>query len=165
MSDFLNDYNRQKTLGDMAGPPTSLGAWTAKTEMDAQQRLQQQSSSSGGGGIDLSAGKATALAAVGLVLMACGGYALTYMKGGAAILGGVVLVLGAALTVFCGLGVLVAGVSKVGWGRVTLALAAGCAAGWLLPSWLWMSGLPIPGWLVGLAAAVLVFFLIRKRGR
>jgi len=165
MSDFLNDYNRQKTLGDAAGPPSSLGAWTAKMETDAQQRLPQSASTGSGGGIDLSMRKAAVLCVVGLVLMACGAYALTYMRGGATVLGGVGFVIGAALTLFCGLGMLFARTSALGWRRVLLALAAGGAAGGLLPSWIWMMGLPLPGWLVGLAVGGLVFFVSRKRRR
>ncbi len=42
---FLDDYNRQKTLGDMAGPPTTLGALTAQQELDAQRRVQESSRS------------------------------------------------------------------------------------------------------------------------
>lgn len=165
MSDFLNDYNRQKTLGDAAGPPSSLGAWTAKAEMDAQQRLQQQSSSPGGGGIDVSVRKATALSAAGVALMAGGAYALFHWQGGAAIFGAVGLVIGAALTLFCGFGVLIAGASALGWHRVTCALVAGCAAGWLLPSWLLTIGVALPGWLVGVATALLTLFLLRTRKR
>jgi hypothetical protein len=162
MGDFLDDYNRRKTLGDMAGPPSSLGDATAQLEIDAQRRASQVSAP-GGGSIDVSLGRARVLSAVGLVLMIAGAFAFTQMKGGPAIVGAVGLMVGAALTLFFGLGLLIVAVQRAGTLRLVGSIAvAALAYGWGTPK-LWAAGLPVPGWLLGLGAAVLAFLVPGRR--
>ena len=162
MSDFLDDYNRRKTLGDAAGPPSSLGDVTAQMEIDAQKRAGQ-GSSPGGASIDVSVGRAGVLSGIGLALMAAGALAFTQMKGGPAIAGAVGFVVGAALTLFFGLGLLIVAVNRAGTLRLVTSIAVAALAYWWVTPQLWKAGLPVPGWFLGIGVAVLVFLVLGRR--
>jgi len=155
----LDDYNRRITLGDAAGPPRSMGDVAAQMQIDARRPGAQ--APQGGGGVDIATRKAGVLLAVGLVLMAAGAYLA--LAGGAAVAGAITFVVGAAMALFFGLGVLAVGLHRVGFWRVAAACVAGGLAWALLAPWLLSKGLPLPGWLAGVLAGALVFAAWRRR--
>jgi hypothetical protein len=158
MSD-LDDFNRRMTLGDAAGPPRSLGDVAAQMQIDARQPGGQPPP--GGGGIDIPTRKAGVLLAVGLLLMAAGAYLV--LAGGAAVAGAITFVVGAAMALFFGLGVLAVGLHRIGFWRIAAACVAGGLAWAVVSPWLASRGLPLPGWLAGLATGALVFAAWRRR--
>jgi len=159
MSD-LDDYNRRMTLGDAAGPPRSLGDVAAQMQIDARQP-GGPAPTGAGGGIDVPARKAGVLLAIGLLLMAAGAYLV--LAGGAAVAGAICIVVGAAMTLFFGLGVLAVVLHRIGFWRIAAACVAGGLTWALVAPWLTSKGLPLPGWLAGLLAGALVFAAWRRR--
>lgn len=157
MSD-LDDYNRRMTLGDAAGPARSLGDVAAQMQIDARQ---PRDPARPGGGVDVSARKAALLLTVGLLLVAVGAYLA--WAGGAAVVGAITLVVGAAMVLFFGLGVLAVGVHRIGLWRLAAAAVFGGLAWALLAPWLALKGLPVPGWLAGVLAAALALIVGRRR--
>lgn len=164
MSD-LDDHNRRMTLGDAAGPPRSLGDVAGQMQLDAM-RQGQQTPPSRGGTVDVATGRAVAWFAGGLVLLAGGVVAAVSLDDSAAVLGGVAAVAGGALAVFFGLGLLTVGLHRVGLWRVLATLLAGGVAWGLLAPWIQVSiGMRLPGWIVGMVAAAMVFLLLGRRRR
>ena len=157
----LDDYNRRMSLGDMAGAPRSLGDVAAQMQLDAQRQVGQ--ATPGGGSVDVSARKAGWLFVIGLLLTAAGAYGAFVLKGGAALAGGASIIVGAAMALFFGFGLLALALQRVGVWRLLAALLGGGLAWGLLAPWLVSMGLPVPGWLAGIVAGALLFLVTGRR--
>ncbi|RIL08677.1 hypothetical protein DCC79_13205 [bacterium] len=157
----LDDYNRRMSLGDAAGPPRSLGDVAAQMQRDARDRAAPPAA--GGGSLDVSSRSAAMLVGIGVLLAVAGGLAVGTMKGGWAIGGGIALVVGAALVLFFGLGLLLVVAQRIGPWRLVLAGLVGGFAWWLVGPWLGSLGVPVPGGVVAAVAVVAVLVVRRRR--
>lgn len=167
MSDPLNDFNRRTTAGNaawMQGPPQNTAESAAQSFLDAQQ---PRGGSVGGGSIDFGARICAIILLAGIVLFAVGGLALENLREGPAMMAIVGLVVSGFLILVGGGGLVVALIKELADGFGSAArrlLVAGLAglAGWWMTPWVWMLGLPLPGALVAVAAAALVFAVMKR---